>query len=903
MSASGGMVAPGRILVVEDDPAAARLLEIDLAGELGEDIAVAIVETLADALAALAEEGWAVCVLDLGLPDSQGLDTLRAVAGVAGAVPVLVLSGDSRQETAIEALRLGAEDFIDKHAAPGILIARKVGHVVARQVLANQLRASRDGLQAVLDNAADGIATIDQRGIVQSFNHAAESIFGWTSAEVIGRNVSMLMPADLAARHDGFLARYIASGEARIMGRGREVPGMRKDGSVFPLHLAVSEVTVEGRRLFTGILSDLSGLKAAERQADERGRLVEAILHGTPDPIFAKDTEGRYLLVNDACCEVLGLPVGQIIGRRDDQLPHAAEAPEISASDRQVLADGGVVTVEESIPTSGGRRTYSVTKGPLLGEGGAIAGLIGVARDITELRRAQSAVAEAADLLRLSIGALKDAFVLFDPDERMVVCNEAYEQLIGVPLAPGTPFVDVLRAGFANGVFRDVADEDAWLARRLAEFREGGTCEMQVRDRWFLVTDMPLPSGHVVGMRVDVTALREARVAAEAANRAKSEFLSRMSHELRTPLNAILGFAELMESSRKEPPSDRQRGYLNHIRTGGAHLLNLINDVLDLARIEAGRIGLSIEPVDTRTLVDDCLTATRPLAGPQQVVLRDATLGMALPWLSVDLTRAKQVLLNLLSNAVKYNRPGGTVTLGAALHGPLLRLSVGDTGWGIPAERQAELFQPFSRLGRENGEIEGTGIGLTITRRLVEDMGGDIGFHSAEGEGSTFWVDLPLAAEPHSGAVSGEAGRGGARGDAGESGRLLLYVEDNPANLALMEEIIDEVGGFVLSSAQTGEEGVALAQANPPDVILMDINLPGMDGFEALAVLKADARTRVIPVIALSADAMPDTVQRGIEAGFAAYLTKPVRVDALVEALERASERAPERASGREEMA
>ncbi len=878
--------------MVEDDSAAARLLEIELTHELGA-AAITVVATLADALVALGTPGWAVCVLDLGLPDSQGLATLRAVRDHAVGVPVVVLSGDDREETTIEALRLGAEDYLNKNTAPGALIARKVGHIMARQTLTAELRASRDGLQAVLDSAADGIVTISERGIVLSFNAAAEGIFGWTAEEVIGRNVSMLMPADIARRHDGFLQRYTDGGEPRIVGIGREVTGQRKDGTTFPLHLAVGDVALQGRRIFTGVVSDLTDLKAAERRAEERGRLVEAILNGTPDPIFSKDGDGRYLLVNEACSKVFGLSADSIIGQRDDDLLHSEIADAIRAADQRVLAGEGVVTVEEELPTAAGPRIFAVTKGPLIGADGTVEGLIGVARDITELRNAQSAVVEAGALLRLSIGALKDAFVLYDPAGNMVVCNRAYEELLGADLQPGVPFDTVLRAGIASGLFREAQGrEEDWLEGRMRIFREGGTHEMRVGSRWYLVTDVPLPSGHVVGTRVDITALRDAREAAEAANRAKSEFLSSMSHELRTPLNAILGFAQLMEVSRKDPLTDRQRGYLQHICTGGAHLLNLINDVLDLARIESGGISLSIEPVDTRALLEDCLTTARSLADPQDIAVVDTTEGLDLPWLSVDLTRAKQVLLNLLSNAVKYNRQGGTVTLSAEVGEGVLKVLVTDTGAGIPADRQAELFVPFSRLGKEHSEIEGTGIGLTITRRLVEDMGGAIGFSSVVGEGSTFWVELPLGTQSGGGAVEGRATQASG---VGCGDHVVLYVEDNPANRILMEEIIDEADGFTLICAETAELGLEMARAAPPDVVLMDINLPGMDGFDALDALRADPLTRHIPVVALSADAMPATVQRGEKAGFVAYLTKPVKLHDLLETLELAvSGRAPQ---------
>lgn len=374
--------------------------------------------------------------------------------------------------------------------------------------------------------------------------------------------------------------------------------------------------------------------------------------------------------------------------------------------------------------------------------------------------------------------------------------------------------------------------------------------------------------------------LRIARDQANRANQAKSEFLSSMSHELRTPLNSILGFAQVLEIGTENPLSDKQKSAVRLIIKGGEHLLNLVNDVLNLAGIESGKLSLSIEPFYIQDIIDECISNIQPFAERQGVGIEAANcIDMAL---MVDPIRLKQVLLNLLSNAVKYNHKGGSVRIkGApAEDGAMYRLMVFDTGRGIPASKQHQLFIPFSRLGRENSNIEGTGIGLTITKRLVEAMNGKMDFSSVEGEGTTFWIDLPVAAtEPGSYLPSSVPIE---RHEASLSG-YILYIEDNPANLSLMEAVLADVQGVVLKTAHTAELGLATALQNPPNLILMDINLPGMNGIEALAELRRHEQTRDVPVIAISAAAMPGEVQRGMEAGFLAYLTKPLNILELID--------------------
>ena len=376
-------------------------------------------------------------------------------------------------------------------------------------------------------------------------------------------------------------------------------------------------------------------------------------------------------------------------------------------------------------------------------------------------------------------------------------------------------------------------------------------------------------------------AMEEAR----SANYAKSAFLSSMSHELRTPLNAILGFAQILSSDRLPSTLEQKKEFAGHILKSGRHLLTLINEILDLAKVESGTVSLSLEPVGLDAILQECRDMIAPLASQRGI-------GMAFPDacplnVLADRTRLKQILLNLLSNALKYNREQGQVAIECVPHaGGRVRISVRDTGVGLDAEQLALLFQPFNRLGQEGGTEEGSGIGLVVTKRLVELMDGNIGVSSAPGEGSIFWIELrvvdavPIPAAP----VLPRPDLAGALLEH-SAPVTLLYVEDNPANLTLVEEIVRYCPQLQLLTATDGRLGVEMARTHLPQLILMDINLPHVNGTDALKLLRADPRTAHIPVIALTANAMPGDVERSMALGFYRYLTKPINLDEFTEAI------------------
>ncbi len=535
--------------------------------------------------------------------------------------------------------------------------------------------------------------------------------------------------------------------------------------------------------------------------------------------------------------------------------------------------------------------------------------LLGIQEDINkQLQLTNRNLHISEEKLAVTLNSIDDAVIATDDEGRVTLLNPLAEQLTGwtrveayhrpvedvfhlIDADTRQPYVVPVRETLTNATTLGLANHTIVIARDGTETHIADSCA-PIRDR----------KGEVVGAVLvfrDVTErkkldhilhqknvdLERATATAEKANLAKSEFLSSMSHELRTPLSAILGFTQLIDSGLPSPTPSQKRS-LDQILKAGWYLLDLINEILDLALIESGKLSLSMEPMSLTDVMHECHEMIEPQAQKRGIrVAFPSAKGECKVYVKADRTRVKQILVNLLSNAVKYNSTGGNVLVECVTKAPgRIRVCVTDSGAGLSPEQLAQLFQPFNRLGREENFEEGTGIGLVMCKKLVELMGGDIGVESTVGKGCLFWFELNLTDEPQPAIVLAPVAK--APGQAPVPLRTLLYIEDNPANMMLVEDLIARRPDIRLLSARDGLSGVTTARDSLPDVILMDINLPGISGIQAMQILAEDPSTAHIPVVALSANAMPRDIEKGLEAGFFRYLTKPIKVNEFMDTLD-----------------
>lgn len=633
--------------------------------------------------------------------------------------------------------------------------------------------------------------------------------------------------------------------------------------------------------------------------------LLSVTFDSIGDGVLATDIEGRVTRMNAIAEHLTGWKLAQACGRpveevfeiinQQTRLPSKVPITDtLKHGTAQGLANHTIL-----IARNGDEHAIADSCAPIR-DPVQVIGAVLVFRDVSKEYAVQAAVRDREALLQAILNTVEDGVIMFRAKGAIVqTVNPAATTLFGYSAHEmlGKKFsllVPELDNDETEGSLLYYSASAATLTAGLIREVTGRRKDGSQFSLEIAVTEMALGGERYftsvlrdVSTRRQIEQQRDAAVAESVkASNAKTDFLSSMSHELRTPLNAILGFAQLIESGTPLPTANQKRS-VDQILKAGWYLLELISEVLDLARIEAGNVGLSHEPVRLPEILLECKAMVEPQAQQRGIRLRFPH--FAAPYcVSADRTRLKQVFINLLFNAVKYNRPHGTVSVDCALvEQSAIRINIRDTGMGLTHEQMGHLFQPFNRLGKESGVEEGTGIGLVVSKRLVELMDGTIGADSTVGVGSVFWIELKLTSAPRLCAIPA-ADAQAVELPLSAPKRTLLYVEDNPANLELVEQIIERRADLRLLAAADGYLGIEFARAYQPDVILMDINLPGMSGEEAMHALHLDPSTAHIPIIAISANAMPRDIERGISAGFFDYLTKPIKVSKFLETLDAA---------------
>ena len=798
---------------------------------------------------------------------------------------------------------------------------------------------------AILNSANFSSIATDEKGVIQIFNVGAERMLGYTVADVLNK----ITPADISdpqeviARAKALsleLGTTIRPGfEALVFKASRgiediyELTYIRKDGSRFPAVVSVTALR-DAQNVVIGYLligTDNTARKQAEEALLKAGALQSAIFNSANFSSIATDAKGVIQIFNVGAERMLGYAAADVMNKItpaeiSDPQEVIARAKALSIELSTTITPGfealvfkasrGIEDIYELtyIRKDGSRFPAVVSVTALRDAQNVVIGYLLIGTDNTarkqveeEQKKLDQRLRDQQFYTRSLIESNIDALMTTDPSGIITDVNKQMEaltgctrdELIGAPFK--NYFTDPERA--EAGIKLVLSQKNVTNYELTASARDGKKTVVSYNATTFYDRDRKLQG--VFAAARDVTerkrfevALQETNVelesaksAAEKANLAKSDFLSSMSHELRSPLNAILGFAQLLESTSPLPTAS-QKENIAQILQAGWHLLKLINEVLDLAVVESGKMSLSPESVPLAEVISECQAMMEPQAKQRGISMTFPQLDIPY-YVHADRTRVKQVLINLLSNAIKYNREQGTVEVKCTTTSPeRIRISFKDTGAGLPPEKLTQLFQPFNRLGQESRAGEGTGIGLVMSKRVVELMEGAIGVESTVGVGSVFWIELLLTTAPTFLVASSESTTAAIQARIPTAARLrtLLYVEDNPANLTLVEQLIARRSDIRLLTAVNGTLGIEIARASQPEIILMDINLPGISGIEALKILGEDPATAHIPVVALSANAMQRDTKKGMEAGFLYYLTKPIKVNELMDALDGALE-------------
>ena len=779
------------------------------------------------------------------------------------------------------------------------------GRVVKRT---QDLQDSEKRTRAIIDNAVDGIIVINDKGIVQSFSPAAERIFGYSSDEIIGNNINILTPESTASEHDGYIKHFFVAPKAsKIVGRNREVVGLRKDGSRFPMDLAVGEAVLGNEHIFTGTIRDITERKKADQRLADKEKQLRVALDNMSSGILMFDKDGKVILLNDNYINLFDFPKDLMVvgGDAEASIRYQATRGDFGKGDVDTLVDQvmGALTSGEELTYERKLFTGNIVEINLspTPDGGTVA----IYTEITERKLAELELKRSEELLSAIIENVPGGVFVLDKDLNFILTNSHYNAMFKIPdnlTEDGNPLEGVIRYLAPTDAY-GTGEVDKLVEQRLAQIREKipSPIEVTVDSQIYIMTYGRMPDGKRIGIVTEITErkqaedeLRKARDVAEEATNAKSEFLANMSHELRTPMNAILGYSEMLIEEAEDVEQEDFIPDLKKINQAGTHLLSLINDVLDLSKIETGKMEAFAENIDVNNLIDEVSGTVRPLIEKNSnklVIERGEQLGDAYQ----DLTKLRQAFYNLFSNAAKFTHEG-TITLRVERTDQsgvdFLNLAVSDTGIGIADDKIDKVFEAFAQAdGSTTRNYGGTGLGLAISRRFCQLLGGDLTLHSKLGQGSTFTIsiptNLPVTEPDHPIATTASPIAGTEMQTASEiaSGSTILVIDDDPEAGELIERNLVK-DGFNVVKATSGEQGLLLAHELQPVAITLDVIMPDMDGWSVLRALKADPVLCDIPVIMLT---MLEDRTRGYSLGAVDYLTKPVNREELQKALSRYS--------------
>jgi PAS domain S-box-containing protein len=797
------------------------------------------------------------------------------------------------------------------------------------------LQDSEEKLTVTLNSIGDAVITTDAEARVTLLNPLAEQLTGWSRAEAAGRPIGEVFPIiNKETRLAATIPVMETLAKGTIQGLANHTVLIARDGSECDIADSCAPIRNRDGQVIGAVLvfRNVSDEYAVQQTLRDSATQIQTILNTVADGIITLHArDGSIETINPPAQRMFGYSAAELTGlnfselipeldqeQRNGSLEHYSASDEARAIGvgREVIGwrkDSRPFPLEITVSEMwlGGERYFTC-----------------ILRDISARKQAEEALAKAGALQSAIFNSANFSSIATDAKGVIQIFNVGAERMLGyaatdvmnkiTPAEISDPEEVIARAkvlslelgttikpGFEALVFKASRGiEDIY---ELTYIRKDGSrfpavvSVTALRDAqntiigYLLIgtdnTARKLIEAERIMLNEELqdknTELELATIVAEKANLAKSDFLSSMSHELRTPLGAILGFAQLIESGTPQPTPNQKKS-VDQILKAGWYLLDLINEILDLALIESGKMVLSLEPVSLTEVMRECKAMIEPQAQKRDISINFSQLETPY-FVKADHTRVKQIIINLLSNAIKYNKVGGTVDIAYSLTDTdSIRISIQDTGAGLTPELIGQLFQPFNRLGQNAKAEVGTGIGLVVCKRLVELMNGKIGVESTVGKGSVFWIELNLIIETRLERESQTKAKSKAKAKNQDKMQLytLLYVEDNPANLMLVEDIIARRNDISLLSAKDGKQGIKMARASLPDLILMDINLPGISGLDAMKILAKDSATTHIPVIALSANAVPHDIEKGLQAGFFRYLTKPIKVIEFMDTLD-----------------